>query len=288
MIRLGLMGFPLAHSLSPRIHAAALRACGLSGSYDLYPIPPQDSAALQALLHRLRTGHLQGLNITIPHKQTVLPYLDVLTPTAQAVGAVNTIFVENELLLGDNTDAPGFYHDLQRLPIPLPTLPQPGDRTPAARSPQALILGAGGSARAVIYALVSHGWQVHVLARRIQQAQALAALYPTHVTPHTFDHLSHLASRVPIHLVVNTTPLGMHPNIAETPWPASLPFPPGAAIYDLVYNPRNTRLVQHARAAGHAAISGLGMLVEQAALAFERWTGQRPPRDALFAALEES
>ncbi len=288
MIRLGLTGFPLTHSLSPRIHAAALRACGLSGAYDLYPIPPQDPAALQALLHRLRTGRLQGLNVTIPHKQTVLPYLDALTPAAQAIGAVNTILLEDGRLLGDNTDAPGFYHDLQRLPVPLPALPQPGDLTPAANPPQALVLGAGGSARAVVYALVSHGWQVQVLARRIQQAQALAALHPTRVTPHTFAHLPHLASRAPIHLIVNTTPLGMLPNITETPWPASLPFPPGAAIYDLVYNPRNTRLIQQARAAGHAAISGLGMLIEQAALAFERWTGQRPPRHVLFAALEES
>jgi shikimate dehydrogenase len=144
----------------------------------------------------------------------------------------------------------------------------------------ALVLGAGGSARAVIYALVNDGWDVTVAARRIEQAEELAnsyALHPMHLhslQPSTFN------------LVVNTTPLGMFPNTAASPWPAGLPFPPNAAVFDLVYNPRDTKFVKDARAAGLSATTSLGMLIEQAALAFEIWTGCSPPREKLWNALK--
>src|SRR5512134_2815338 len=112
--RLGLIGYPLGHSLSPKIQSAALRACNLEGDYSLFPIHPDDKQALEDLLSRVRIGEIQGLNVTIPHKQNVIPYLDELTPTARSIGAVNTIYLREDKLIGDNTDAPGFLIDLKR------------------------------------------------------------------------------------------------------------------------------------------------------------------------------
>src|SRR5689334_14000050 len=108
MIKLGLIGHPLGHSLSPKIHTAALSACGLEGDYSLFPIEPHDLAGLKALLDRVRSAEITGLNVTIPHKQNVIPLMDELTPTAMAIGAVNTIYLRENKLIGDNTDAHGF------------------------------------------------------------------------------------------------------------------------------------------------------------------------------------
>ena len=284
MIRLGLIGYPLEHSLSPRLHGAALRAAGVEGEYRLYMIAPmpQGAAALEALLGRMRAGDLRGLNVTIPHKQTVLPYLDDLTPTARAIGAANTLFLQDGRLLGDNTDAPGFLADLGRLLE---------DAAPAAarwtpEGGRALVLGAGGSARAVVYALLKAGWQVMLAARRLEQAQAMQGSFAAYGTLHVCileaEALAALDGQVD--LLVNTTPLGMWPHVDASPWPAGLALPSGACIYDLVYNPAQTCLVQAGRAVGLPAASGLGMLVEQAALAFERWTGCAAQRAAMYAA----
>ncbi len=268
MIHLGLIGYPLGHSLSPKIHAAALNACGLQGDYSLFPLAPDDMQGLRDLLTRVRNGEIHGLNVTIPHKQNVIPLLDESTPTAQAIGAVNTISMRNGKLTGDNTDAPGFLADLKRFLT-----------TEARRHGEksVLVLGAGGSARAVVYALVHDGWNVTLSARRPEQAQQLAVNYHLPITTDlrlaTFD------------LLVNTTPLGMSPNVDASPWPENLPLPKNAAVYDLVYNPRETKLVRDARVQGLPATTGLGMLIEQAALAFEIWTGQRPPREPLTAAV---
>ena len=116
MIQLGLIGYPLGHSLSPRIHKAALDFCGLKGDYSLFPVSPDDPQGLNDLLARVREGKITGLNVTIPHKQNVIPLLDELTPTAEAVGAVNTISVRNGTLMGDNTDASGFLADQCAIP----------------------------------------------------------------------------------------------------------------------------------------------------------------------------
>src|ERR1043165_9085419 len=115
MIELGLIGYPLGHSLSPRIHSVALDSCGLEGHYSLFPLPPEDPEALRDLMSRVRSGEIQGLNVTIPHKQNVIPFLDELTLTADAIGAVNTIYLRNDKLIGENTDAPGFLVDLKLL-----------------------------------------------------------------------------------------------------------------------------------------------------------------------------
>src|SRR3989304_9489664 len=124
MIHLGLIGYPLGHSLSPKIHTAALKACGLEGDYLLFLISPADMQGLKDLLVRIRGGEITGLNVTLPHKQNVIPLLDELTDTAKAIGAVNTIYLRENKLIGDNTDAPGFFSDLKRFlaESPSPTL----------------------------------------------------------------------------------------------------------------------------------------------------------------------
>jgi shikimate dehydrogenase len=284
--RLGLIGYPLSHSLSPKLHTAALRACGLAGDYSLFPIQPDDSQSLKDLLSRLRSSELHGLNVTIPHKQNVVPLLDELTPTAKSIGAVNTIYLRDNKLIGDNTDAPGFLTDLKRF------LDQRksgiGNRESSiVHGPSSIVLGAGGSARAVVYALLHDGWEVTISARRVEQAKELAMSFMNYQVPITNYELSGMELSN-ISLIVNTTPLGMTRNSDQSPWPENLPFPPHAAIYDLVYNPRETKLVRDACLQGLPAKTGLGMLIEQAALAFEIWTGHNPPRAVMLNAVDQT
>lgn len=282
MISLGLIGYPLEHSLSPKIHAAALNICGLEGNYSLFPIIPNDLPGLKSLLDRIRTSEISGLNVTIPHKQTVIPFLDQLTSTAQAIGAVNTIFIQDGKLIGDNTDASGFLADLHKF-LDMGTSGQEEGKN-------ALILGAGGAARAVTYALVNDDWRVALAARRPEQAQALIAQFPdqdSRLTSIAYTAKAFQPIISTLCLIINATPVGMSPNIENSPWPMSLPLSRHAAFYDLVYCPRETKFILDARAAGLRTSTGFGMLVEQAALAFEIWTEHNVPRELLFASVEE-
>jgi len=260
-LQLGLVGYPVNHSLSPKIQNAALRACNLEGEYSLFPIAPDDMQGLKKLLDCVRSGEITGVNVTIPHKQNVIQFMDELTPTAEAIGAVNIIYMRENKLIGDNTDAHGFAADLKKF-INMETSTQVNK--------DALVLGAGGSARAVVYALLKDGWNVTLVARRIKQAEEVAHSSQNYVIltstfadlqPATFD------------LLVNTTPVGMSPNIDQSPLPEKLSLPQNAFVYDLVYNPRETKLVRNALAQGLDATTGLGMLIEQAVLGFELWTG---------------
>jgi shikimate dehydrogenase len=276
-LKLGLTGWPLEHSFSPYIHAAAFEAAHINGEYELYPIPPstEGDEDLRGLLQKMSRGELHGLNVTIPHKETIIPLLDDLSATARAVGAVNTIVPRSGRLVGENTDAPAFMAVLENVGA----LPYVNDDR------KALVLGAGGAARAVVFGLVRTGWQVTIAARRIEQGRELAARYadmsikvipfPTKGTAIDDD----------LTLIVNTTPLGMYPNNEMIPWPVDLPFPKYAFIYDLVYNPLTTSLVAAARRAGLGAETGMGMLVEQAALAWELWTFMPVPRAAMHQAV---
>ena len=282
--KLGLIGYPLEHSLSPRIHTASLKACGLEGNYSLFPVLPVDKQGLKDLLNRVRTKEIQGLNVTIPHKQNVIELMDELTPTAKAIGAVNTIYFRDEKLVGDNTDASGFLADLKKF-VNMETSTQVKKNV--------LVLGAGGSARAVVYALLDDGWHVTIAARRIEQAEQLADSFTQHAI-HTTSHTdlqpfgaTH-GRPLTFDLIVNTTPLGMTPNTESSPLPENTTLPQGTIIYDLVYNPRETKLVRDARAQGLSATTGLGMLIEQAALAFELWTGRTPSRDILHTSVVSS
>jgi len=271
--QLGLIGHPLGHSLSPKIHAAALKACNLEGNYSLFPIHLEDKHGLNDLLARVRSGEIHGLNVTIPHKQNVIDLMDKLTPTAKAIGAVNTIYMRENKLIGDNTDAPGFLSDLKRV--------MSETKSKIENRKSAIVLGAGGSARAVVHALCNDGWNVTLAARRIEQAQQLAQSFTGYdLRLSTFDlQLS------PFNLIVNTTPLGMTPNTETSPLPENAVLSKHTFIYDLVYNPRETKLVRDARAQGLSATTGLGMLIEQAALAFELWTGAKADRVAMQKAV---
>ncbi len=278
-LSLGLIGYPLGHSISPKLHNAALQSMDLEGEYHLYLIPPLPDGYLEldALLKQVRDGKMHGLNVTIPHKQNVIPLLDDLTPAAKSIGAVNTIYRKGDLLLGDNTDAPGFWTDLQQLAFS-------GEQGASRRS---LILGAGGSARAVAFALLTNGYSITIAARRLEQALEIRDQYSVFSDRLSVTEFKNCPlSTIRCSLIVNTTPVGMHPNVNASPWPDGTPFPGKAAIYDLVYNPGETLLVKQAKAAGLPAMTGLGMLIEQAALAFERWTGLEAPREAMQEAVE--
>jgi shikimate dehydrogenase len=270
--------------MSPAIHSAALRETGLQGEYKLYPIAPgtEGPGSLVELVGHLRTRQLHGLNVTIPHKETVIPLVDELTPIARAIGAVNTIFWDGAKLIGDNTDAPGFLSDLERL------APQLFQQAKSEKR-KAIVLGSGGGARAVAYALAMAGWHLTIIFARPedeQQANNLADDIAKSATRPTVLSPAHLATLSPS-LLVNCTPLGMHPRTDATAWPQGIPMPAGAVLYDIVYNPPVTRFVADARAAGLPASTGLGMLVSQAMLAFERWTGLKPPFAPLLQAAEE-
>lgn len=281
-IQLGLLGYPLGHSYSKLLHECALQHLGKTGRYTLWEIPPgeETETLLKNRINTLRKEEVRGMNITIPYKEQILPYLDSITKTAERIGAVNTIFWDRakKQVVGDNTDAPAFWEDLKLL------LPQ------RKRSGRALVLGAGGAARAVCYQLLNQGWNLLVAARRIEQAQALIQDMGAG-TEGKAAPLSLLDAELPasaaLQLIVNATSAGMHPKNTQSPWPDGWQLPASAAVYDLVYNPPLTAFQEQAQESGLRTKNGLGMLVEQAALAFECWLGCPAPRKAMRKAVQD-
>lgn len=290
--RVGLIGWPVEHSVSPAMFNAAFDALGLAWRYEAFPVPPD---RLAAAVGELVARGVRGVNVTVPHKRAVMSLLDAIHPAARAVGAVNTITVQvgsTVRLHGTNTDVQGFREDLQQWV-------NPGGE----RSQRALVLGAGGAARAAVYVLAGMGYQVSVAARDpargldlIREVQVGLAAgdagrdYPTASRMQTrvvpWDRLRELAANV--HLIVNCTPVGMWPQADESPWPEGVPIPGGALVYDMVYRPARTTLLRQAESAGAQAVSGLGMLVRQGAAAFRLWTGQEPPLEVMFAAARQA
>jgi shikimate dehydrogenase len=271
------IGWPVEHSLSPVMHNAAFEALGLGWQYDLLPVPPGKLGAALADLH---TGDFRGANVTVPHKSAVMPFLDEIDDAARVIGAVNTITVRGGRWRGYNTDAAGFARALR----------EEGVQAPGQR---ALLLGAGGASRAVAYALAGVGCAVAIYNRTEKRAAELVhalrglgldapvAWVPDQATLEETD----LAC---FDLLVNATAAGMWPNSEDTPWPEALTMPSHWTVFDLVYNPLETRLLRQARQAGAKTIDGLGMLVWQGALAFELWTGREPPADLMRAAAFEA
>ncbi|MSP14526.1 MAG: shikimate dehydrogenase [Chloroflexi bacterium] len=271
----GVMGWPVKHSVSPAMHNAAFAHLGLDWAYLPLPVMPEQ---VGAALAGLKAMGFAGSNVTVPHKQTVMPFLQELSPAAQALGAVNTIVVDGERLLGDNTDWAGFLAALAE----------------AGYSPDGqdcAVLGAGGSARAIVYALASRGAQVTVYNRNLERARQLvvdlAPVWPqSRLAARPLSALAQLPAAT--RLLVNTTPVGMWPNTGVSPWPEGLPLPDYVTVYDLVYNPGQTTLLEQARSAGVQGIGGLGMLIHQGAIAFTRWTGQQAPIAVMRAACAEA
>ncbi|HJZ47056.1 MAG TPA: shikimate dehydrogenase [Roseiflexaceae bacterium] len=269
----GLIGDPVVHSRSPALHNAAFAQLGLRARYELWPTP---AAELAARIESLRAPHILGANVTLPHKIAVLELLDRLDPAVEAIGAANTIIREADgSLTGANTDAPAF----------LASLREEANYTPAGQT--AVILGASGAARAAAIALLGAGLaQLAVANRTVERAEALLGdlLAATDSDSRLFalapDDASLPELLAEATLIVNATSLGWHGD--ESPLPAAL-IPPGALVFDMVYRP--TQLLRDAASRGARTLDGAGMLARQAALAFERWTGQVAPLDIMRAAL---
>lgn len=274
----GLIGWPTGHSVSPAMHNAAFDALGLDWRYVPLPVNTEPSTRIGEAVAGIRALGLRGANVTVPHKQAVMPHLDHLSAAAQVIGAVNTIIVQADgCLLGDNTDAPGFIADLR-------------DNGVTPQDKRALVLGAGGSARAVVYGLATAGASSLTIANRtLDRATELISTLQPRVPNCPLracalpDDLPAIASES--ELIVNCTSLGMTPKVEGLPWLAELPFRSDQAIYDLVYNPRQTRLLAQAQRDGAHAVGGIGMLIWQGAIAFERWTGITPPVDVMRQAI---
>lgn len=273
----GLIGYPIEHSLSPAMHNSAFAALSLNWCYLPLPVHPE---RLGEAVAGLRALNFVGANVTVPHKEAVISYLDKVTPEAQAIGAVNTIVVHESELIGYNTDWLGFQAALSE-----------GGFDPQGK--RTVVLGAGGAARAVVYALAQGEAQVTVLNRTPSRAHALvqdfSPLFPSLSLlslPLTLQTLKERATES--HLLVNATPVGMWPEVDKSPWLEDLAFPSHLTVFDLVYNPRQTKLLRQARAAGAKGIGGLGMLVHQGAAAFELWTGEKAPVETMYEAASKT
>ncbi len=277
---IGLLGWPVSHSFSPAMHNAAAQAANLNWVYMALPVRPD---LVETAVQGLPALGFRGVNVTIPHKQAVMPVLNKIEDGAKAIGAVNTIKIELEegkapFLSGFNTDWAGFLADLEQLNVQV-------------KGRDCLVLGAGGSARAIVYGLAKAGAKrIFILSRREEQTQALidsiASFVPENILLSApLQQLSEVSQSCQAPLIVNTTPLGMSPNVESSIWPDNIPFPADSFVYDLVYNPQQTRLMTQAESAGCQVANGLGMLIWQGAIAFEIWTGVTPDVEVMRRAL---
>jgi shikimate dehydrogenase len=253
----GVIGNPIAHSLSPCMQNAALREAGVPGVYLPFKVecPP-------ALFVRAFTAlGLRGLSVTIPHKETVREACGALDLASQAIGAVNTLSWNGELWTGSNTDAPAAADSLQEC-------------LPDFVGKNVVVLGAGGAARAVVYGVKERGANTFVMNRNLERAQTLADELGARVLD--------LEAFAALHVdaVVNTTPLGMLPDVDSSPLEESQ-IPQGGLVFDTVYNPLRTKLLESAARRGCRTIEGVTMFVAQGARQFELWTGEKAPRELM-------
>lgn len=276
-----LFGDPVAYSLSPLIHNTAFQAQDVNAVYVTTRV---EDADLPAAVEGLRAMHFLGANVTSPHKEAIRPLLDAVSPRAEAVGAVNTIVSRSQedgrlTLQGDNTDVSGFLEPLQ-----------PHDDRLA--SSEMLIFGAGGAARAVIYALLTEyaPTRLTLAVRTPAKAEPVARDFSDYDANHALQVVPMNEAGAALRastLIVNATPLGMHPNPDSTPWPDADDFSAEQIVYDLVYSPRMTRLLREAQAQGATTIGGLDMLIGQAAAAYFQWTGRSMPMETVREALQQ-
>lgn len=272
MKQLFVIGDPVAHSLSPLLHQSMIDQTGAAYRYDVRTVRPEE---LPAFVRWAKDGGCAGFNVTMPHKEAILPLLDEVDATAASCGAVNTVCIREGRAIGHNTDGTGFLDSLAGQGF------YPQGRT-------VLLLGAGGAAKAVGHALATAGaGRIIVCARRLERAAALAAQLPGCGEGIVLaqDAIQQAASACD--LLVNATPLGM----AGSPAFARLDFlqamPPHAVVYDLVYHPRRTALLEAAARQGLRTIGGIDLLIRQAVRAFTFFTGETPDTAALYAALRE-
>ncbi|HRE47201.1 MAG TPA: shikimate dehydrogenase [Aggregatilineales bacterium] len=270
---LGVMGYPIAHTLSPLMQNAALENLGLNWRYLPLLVHPEK---LPDAVRGLSALGFRGVNVTVPHKVSIIPFLDSITDAVKIVGAVNTVRIDNATgkLEGLNTDMTGFLADIA------------ANRVKIGSGAKVIVLGAGGAARAVGSGLVRSGCEVIFVNRTAEHADTLVEFLKkswsgSKVSAASPDQLGTIS--VGATLIVNTTPVGMFPSVDRTPWVEDVPFPAGATVYDTVYRPLETRLMRDAKAAGLTTVGGVGMLVYQGAAAFEVWTGRRPNIEVMRA-----
>ena len=277
-LTVGIIGYPLGHSISPAFQQAAFDYYGMDARYVVWETPAE---GLTQRIQSLRAPHVLGANVTVPHKEAVRSRLDTLSETAQRTGAVNTIVnpPDSSGLDGHNTDVPGF----------LRALKENGGFDP--RGKRVLLLGAGGAARAVAYALSSVGVASLTIANRtVERAQRLIQVLDIGAVAKAIAmERDALAANNGWDLIVNTTTLGMWHSAGEgqSPLPAGL-IPSHALVYDLVYNPSETPLLREAKAAGARTLGGLPMLVYQGAESFQLWTGREAPLKVMFDAAQKA
>lgn len=274
---LGIVGYPVTHSLSPVMHNAAIAHLGVDYAYVPFSVPPDQ---LSAAIAGFAAIGIEGFNLTIPHKQAILPLLTETTAVAQAIGAVNTVWRTEQGWSGTNTDVVGFLAPLQALHR---------DWHQAV----AVILGNGGAARAVVAGCAQLGCsEVHVVGRSLDKLDAFlqswqAGPLKVNLAVHPWSDLASLLPHTT--LLVNSTPIGMHPHIDASPVSAEQlgQLPPGAIAYDLIYTPSPTQFLRLAAAQGAIAIDGAEMLVQQGAAALEQWLQRPVPIDIMQQALQQ-
>ena len=270
---LGVIGWPIAHSLSPAMQAAAIRAAGLDYAYIAMPVRPE---ALPAAAEGLRSLGFRGFNVTIPHKSAVMELLDEVDEDARRIGAVNTVVNDNGRLSGHNTDVTGFLRGLLRHGV-------------AVRGNRAVVLGAGGAARAVIWGLLREGASdVVVGVRNAPKAKEALSDFAGDAEILPWDGDAFAEALAAADILVNTTPLGMTPKTEEMPPVDWERVRDEAFVYDIIYTPGCTRFLREAKAHGHRVTNGVAMLVGQGAEALSLWTGVRPDEGAMEQALLEA
>lgn len=276
-----LLGWPVSHSVSPQMQNAAFKALGLDEwVYVPMPISKYPYIRIKEAVLGLRALGFSGANVTVPYKEAVVPYMDRLSDSAKAVGAVNTIVVDSEArLVGHNTDGSGFIKDLLEHEIDVPKM-------------DVLLLGAGGSSRSIAYSMLNAGCKKLTVMNRTKTkaddlVNSLAQIFKGAQLSASAMNQDSFRSLPYCDLIINSTTLGMKPNETLMPWDENLSFSPNQVVYDLVYNPKETKLLAKASLDGATAINGLGMLVHQGAQAFKIWTGHNAPIDVMKnAALE--
>lgn len=263
---LGVMGHPIAHSKSPHMHNKALTAQQLPYTYLAFDVHPID---LPSAVHGMRALGARGWNVTIPHKVSIMPFMDEVSEDARLIGAVNTVVCEDGKLIGMNTDGAGYLRSLQE------------ETGLNVKEQRILLIGAGGASRGVAFAFAQAGARHIVIANRTWEKaerlqKHLAPLIETKAI--RLDEIERwIKDRT---LIVNTTSVGMHPNTEASPLPAEL-LPEGAVVSDLIYTPAKTKLLKQAESRGCIIHNGIGMFVHQGALAYEQWTGVQPPLDVM-------